>query len=278
MAKSKSDRIIATPSEQAKLHFLYVQEVGSLECLEPHISTRQNLNSYLFFIVKKGHGTLTYEGEIYQLQAGDCVLLNCRKQYAHESSVEDPWQLTWVHFDGIQADYFYQLYQQQGCKLVFRPFQLSPFTDCIASIFKAHKEEKLLMELCTNQYLTDLLTFCFCENKVENLENTSIQHKLQQVKEYIENHANERISLDSLSGKFYISKYHLSREYKNYYGITIGAALNSKRIALAKSMLRFTSESIEKICLSCGFQEAGYFIKVFKKAEGMTPLEYRKKW
>ena len=51
MAKSTSNRIIATPSSYAKEHYLYIQEVGTLQSIEPHISRRQDLNSYLFFIV-----------------------------------------------------------------------------------------------------------------------------------------------------------------------------------------------------------------------------------
>jgi len=43
-------------------------------------------------------------------------------------------------------------------------------------------------------------------------------------------------------------------------------------------MLRFTNSSVEEIGNACGFGDAGYFIKVFKKMENLTPLEYRKKW
>ena len=58
MAKSKSNRIISTPSQYAKEHYLYVQEVGTLQSLEPHVSRRQNLSSYLFFLVLDGNGTV----------------------------------------------------------------------------------------------------------------------------------------------------------------------------------------------------------------------------
>ena len=85
-------------------------------------------------------------------------------------------------------------------------------------------------------------------------------------------------ALEELSGLFFISKYHLSREYKKKYGITIGSDLTGRRISHAKSLLRFSDSSIEEIALLCGFADAGYFIKVFKKAENMTPLEYRRKW
>lgn len=278
MAKSKSNRILATPSENAKKHLLYVQEVGSLESIEPHISTRQNLNSYLFFIVTSGCGTLSYEGHIHELRMGDCVWIDCRKQYAHESSKEEPWNLTWVHFNGTQASYFYQYFLSQGCRFIFKPYDLTIFTNCIGGIYESQKEEKPFMELEINQYLTQLITYCYQENRQNSSKNTSVSNKLQQIREYIEGHAVEKITLDLLSELYYISKYHLAREYKKIYGTTIGNAINAKRVSLAKSMLRFTEDSVEQISTQCGFQDDAYFIKVFKKTEGMTPLEYRKKW
>ncbi|MCM1145760.1 MAG: AraC family transcriptional regulator, partial [Lachnoclostridium sp.] len=95
---------------------------------------------------------------------------------------------------------------------------------------------------------------------------------------YLDEHYAEKINLEALSSRFFISKFHLSREYKKVYGMTIGNAITSKRISHAKAMLRFTNASVESIALECGFQDTGYFIKVFKKYENMTPLDYRKKW
>ena len=88
----------------------------------------------------------------------------------------------------------------------------------------------------------------------------------------------EKITLEELSSRFFISKYHLSREYKKHYGITIGNDLTARRLSHAKSLLRFSDGSIEGIAAACGFSDAGYFIKVFRRSEGMTPLEYRRKW
>ncbi len=278
MGTSRSDRILATPTGNAKNHFLYIQEVGSLESIEPHISTRQNLTSYLFFIVTSGRGTLTYGKQILPLEVGDCVWIDCRKQYAHESSISQPWTLTWVHFNGNQAEYYYRYFQEQGGHFVFRPYDITPFTNCISSIYHIQKEQSPLMEMETHKFLTDLILHCFQENRSNDFGTNSIHSKLQQVQTYIEAHASEKITLDHLSEIFFISKYHLSREYKSTFGITIGNAINSRRISCAKSLLRFTKDPIEQICVASGFQDSAYFIKVFKRAEGMTPLEYRKKW
>lgn len=77
-----SSRIIYTPSTFARTSLLHLQEVGSLQAVHPHISQRENLVSFLCFIVLSGEGELSYEGQTYQLHTGDCVFIDCRKPTA----------------------------------------------------------------------------------------------------------------------------------------------------------------------------------------------------
>ena len=278
MAKSTSNRIITTPSSYAKEHYLYVQEVGTLQSLEPHISQRQNLSSYLFFIVLEGSGYVSYDGARFHITSGDCVWMDCTKFYSHESSAKDPWSLAWVHFYGKEASCFYADFLKHSCSFLFHPQNIVAFTDILQHLYQIHSSKSSLMELYANRYITDLITLCFTENILENQEKSSIPEKINQVHDYLEDHYAEKINLEELSSRFFISKFHLSREYKKIYGNTIGNDLTSRRLSHAKSMLRFSNTTIENIALNCGFQDAGYFIKVFKKHENMTPFEYRKKW
>ena len=50
------------------------------------------------------------------------------------------------------------------------------------------------------------------------------------------------------------------------------------RITEAKTQLRFTDKTIEQIALDCGFEELNYFSRTFRKIEGISPSEYRRKW
>ena len=80
MEKSRSNRILATPSSYAKTHYLYVQEVGTLKSIEPHVSSRKNLNSFLLLIVTSGRGQLTFKGQLYTLTAGEIGRASCRER------------------------------------------------------------------------------------------------------------------------------------------------------------------------------------------------------
>lgn len=278
MAKSLSERIIATPSAYAREHFLYVQETGTLQSIEPHISQRNNLNSFLFFVVLKGNGTLTYNNTRYFLKEGDCVWLDCTEEYAHESNAAFPWKLMWVHFYGTAAESFYQSYLAAGNRSIFTPVDISPFTECLSHLYQTHKDNNSLTELQSHKYLTDIITLCYTENNNIGKENALPSRSLTEVRAYLEEHFTEKLNLEDLANRFFISKFHLSREYKRIYGITIGDDITAKRISHAKSLLRFSDLSVEQIAISSGFQNAAYFIKVFKHAENMTPLKYRKKW
>lgn len=278
MAKSASNRILSTPSAHARSHYLYVQEIGTLQSLEPHVSRRQNLNSFLFFMVLEGQGFLSYEGTRHTISAGDCVWIDCTRPYFHESSAEHPWSLKWVHFNGPEAGVFYDTYLSRGNAYLFHPASMLPFSELLDQLYLCQQNKTPLMELNSNRCLTDIITLCFMENESLKLVESSIPQKLEQVHAYLLEHYAEKINLETLAARFFISKFHLSREYKRLYGTTIGNELTYQRISHAKSMLRFSSDSIDAIALSCGFQDSGYFIKVFRKAENMTPLEYRKKW
>lgn len=273
---TNSNRVLATPSTFAKSHYFYVQEAGTLKSIEPHISSRKNLASYLFLVVLSGEGFLTYHSHRYTLSAGNCAWVNCTQPYAHESSKEHPWELMWVHFYGKEADFYYSLYLEKEYTPIFTPVNISIFTNALDALYTCHKEHHSLTELLSNKYITDIITYSFTEHQVA--KENSFSYKLSQIRDYIDLNFQNKISLDYLSKEFYVSKFHLSREFKRAYNITIGNYILSRRISNAKRLLRFTDDSIETVSIQCGIPEAGYFIKVFKKSEGMTPLEYRKKW
>jgi len=86
---TSSSRIIHTPSTFARSSLLYLQEVGKLKSLQPHTSSREKLESYLFFIVTDGKGKLIYRGQTYELGVGDCVFIDCREGYSQGTSDSD---------------------------------------------------------------------------------------------------------------------------------------------------------------------------------------------
>lgn len=95
------------------------------------------------------------------------------------------------------------------------------------------------------------------------------------VKEYIENHYSEDITVKGLSQKYAINADYLSTVYRQEMGQTIIKHLTSVRIEKACSLLKETDLSILDVASNVGYKDHQYFHRVFKKITGKTPAEYR---
>ncbi len=273
-------RYIHTPSSFARQSLLYVQEAGHLKSRDRHISRRSHLESYLFFIVLAGSGTVSIQDTHFPLHAGDHVFLDCRQPYFHESSQDDPWELLWVHFNGTAMDGYWQYFTGHQKSSVFHPGNAAPFQSLLEQLLTLEETRSSNRELLENELLHRLSTELLLWQKEKDTagHTDSTLSKLQEIRSYLDAHYTEKLSLDELANRFYISKYHMSREFKKSFGITMGNYLTSLRITKAKEMLRFSDLQIETIARNCGIEDNSYFNKVFQKAEGITAREYRRKW
>lgn len=275
----QSRRIIYTPSTFAKTNLLYLQETGKLQALKPHTSSRSHLSSYLFFVVLSGSGTINCQGGSRRLFPGDCVFIDCKKAYSHCSS-EDLWSLQWVHFYGSNMGGIYEKYTERGGHSVFHPLNFSGFIMILEELYQTADSVDYIRDMRINEVLTRLLTLLMEESwhPDNHVRIHAKRQNLQQIKTYLEDHYQEKITLEHLSDRFFINKFYLTRIFKEEYGISVNNYLTQIRITHAKQQLRFTSKTIEQIGLSCGIGDANYFSRIFKKIEGTSPGEYRKRW
>lgn len=275
----QSNRIIYTPSAFARASLFYLQEAGTLHATRPHTSSRQGLASYLCFLVKSGTGSLRYNGEAYPLSAGDCVLIDCQHPYAHQTDPEHLWQLQWIHFNGPTMRNVYEKYIDRGGKPVFSPKDITPYADLLSEVLFLAASDDHIRDMKINEKIANLLTLIMSESWHPDSHRTAVKKQsMQQIKSYLDEHYREHITLDQLAEQFFINKYYLTRVFRAEYGTTILSYLDRVRVSQAKQLLRFTDRTAEEIGTHVGIDEPGYFNRVFKKVEGITPGEYRKMW
>ena len=273
-----SNRVLYTPSAFARSSLLHLQEIGTLQALAPHTSSRSNLQSYLFFTVLSGSGELVYDGKKYELKKGDMVFIDCRKPYSHTTD-SNLWSLRWCHFYGPTLSFVYEKYVERGGRPTFRPEETAPFLSTLDSLYKLASGSDYIRDMRINEELNRLCTLLM-EQSWNPEEATTAPKKLSvaEVKEYLEQHYAEKITLDDLSKQFFINKYYLTRVFKEQFGQSITAYLTSLRITHAKQLLRFSEKSVEEIGLECGLGQLHYFSRVFKEVEGVPPSIYRSQW
>ena len=239
-ASVQSDRILYTPSLFARSALLNLQEVGSLKARSPHTSTRSGLTSYLYFLVLDGEGSLTY---------------------------------------GTSMTAIYEKYKERGGLPIFHPENSKVFEELLKQLYKLAGSSDYIRDMRINESLSTLLTLLMQESW--NPDNSAISKKrmeLVSVKNYMDEHYVEKITLDDLEAQFFINKYYLLKIFKETYGVTISSYLISRRITRAKQLLRFTQMTIDEVGCAVGMDGAGYFSRMFKKSEGISPKKYRKQW
>jgi AraC-like DNA-binding protein len=263
------------PSPFARKHLLYLQLLASCTFPASHYTRRENLPSYLLAYTFYGTGRLLYRDREYELSAGDLFLINCADPHTYYAVSEDGWGYRFAHFDGAHVrTYLRQFERQDAVKFTFSDD--SHFYRSFGELFLVNAESGPKQEILTNRILTDLLTeLLLC---LPSYQNKTLPDEIARQCTYLQSHYAEKISLEALAKQFRISKYHMCREFKKYTGQTILAYLTDFRLTMSKSLLRYSSMSIEEIAASVGYNDYNNFYRTFTHAEGMSPSEYRKYW
>ncbi|MDD6057986.1 MAG: AraC family transcriptional regulator [Clostridiales bacterium] len=265
---TKSDRILHTPGTFAKNHLLYVQEVGKLQSLVPHICRRENLDSYLIFEVVEGRGSITAEGTTFELQRGDCVWIDCQEPFEHVSSEEEPWKLVWVHFNGNCAAEFYRLFRKKNESPILPPRDSVKVADMLERLLEGLKGNMSELEL--HSLLTQLVTGCLLETNEKN--------RMEEVREFINVNYRDAGIYKLLAERFGMEQSILEQQFGESYGINVRDYILNRRFNMAKELLRFTIRPMDEVMEASGIGNEDLFYQLFRENEGVTPEEYRKNW
>lgn len=98
------------------------------------------------------------------------------------------------------------------------------------------------------------------------------------IKNYIDSHYSENITLDILSNLSYVNKFHLVHLFTKQMGISPINYLINRRIEESKNLLTTTNYTIRDISTIVGFSNSSYFSQMFKKFTGYSPRMYKNKY
>lgn len=276
-----SNRVLYTASSFARSSLLHLQEIGELTAQKSHTSERSGLQSYLFFKVVSGSGTLTYNGKEYELMKDSCVFINCKNPYAHTTDPNNLWTLRWIHFYGPSLSSIYDKYCERGGRAVFTPVDNTrqAIDSVWTQLMTTAKSSDYMRDMLINEQLSKLLTMIMSYSwHPEDRTSAPKRASVVEIKEYLDAHYADRIVLDDLSIQFFIDKYYLAKSFKNQFGLSITTYLQNIRITKAKQLLRFSTKTVEEIGYEVGLGAPAYFSRVFKNVEGVSPKTYREQW
>jgi len=116
------------------------------------------------------------------------------------------------------------------------------------------------------------------DNDSRNFQNRLMQKLniiLRPAFDYIQKNFKQNVKLNEMASLCNVSISYFSRLFKKATGKHFASYINEKRITEARKLLESTDLSITNIAIDLGFEDSGYFSKVFRKVVGITPSEFR---
>lgn len=109
----------------------------------------------------------------------------------------------------------------------------------------------------------------------KKLEDVRYDPRIESIISYINDNLDEELTVDILSGTFYMNKYYLMHLFKQETGHTIHNYIQKKRAIMASDYLKKGLPAGE-VCSLCGFGDYSTFVRIFKKEFALSPKQYSK--
>ena len=241
-----------------------------------------DFNKIIIFI--SGNINYTIEGKSYVLQPYDILLVN--EGEIHRPSVLDnsayeriiiyvsPQFLNTFSEEEYDLNYCFSRAKQEHSNVLrihsMEKSKLYQVCQELEHSFSDHAFGKELYQKILFLEFMIQLNRTAIMNHINYLDSAKDNTKLVQILDYINEHLGEEISIDSLSAKFYLSRYYLMHFFKEETGYTIGNYITEKRLLLAKNLVQ-NGSSVTEACFQSGFKNYSTFSRAFKKAFNTIP-------
>lgn len=284
--------------------------LGKETLIPPRVHYSRCVNEYVMYVMVAGDLKLCVNGETVTLVSGDIYLF---QKGDHQEPLESSFcEYYYIHFrsDGISE---MKLGEREYLELLRKKRDDCMMTDAFSSkcyeflqVFVAQKnhipqgetfenikelmqnsvlntecklpDKRLAVSNALSMILIKLESNCMKEAGRNELMIRKHYEIAREIASYLERHYAEPITGETIEQKFFMTFDHANRIFHKTMGCTIIKYRNIVRIQYAKAKMRATNMTVKEIALESGFENVHYFSRMFKKNEGLSPSEYKKKF
>lgn len=269
----KSEVYFSSPSQTAKKLYFYPISAGHFFCEQGYHLIRNTYSSLLITHIIDGTFTFVKDGKHTTARAGDTVILDCYQP--HEYYTNDNLESIWIHIGGANSyEMFQEIEKTEGnlvkCrdihhvkKLLFRIYD---------SISGVYPPSELNISLDIYKLFAELLNPQSIKSKGEE----NYEENIQEIRNYIAENLNEKLTVQKLADKTLMSISHFSRVFKQQTGFSPYEYVLITRLNKAKYLLQKTEMSVAAVAYETGFNSESNFICFFTENEGVSPGKFRK--
>ena len=232
-------------------------------------------------IFLSGKAAYHIEGKSYYLKPWDILLVNRHAIHKPEIDFSVPYErfVLWIR-DDIKSTELLRCFQ----KAIDRSYNLirldsdtqEKLKQLLYELEAALKDEKFGSELLGSALFTQFMVYVnriFLEKQyIYDARSYSSDSQIEELLRYINHNLTEDLSIETLARKYYLSKYHMMRKFKEETGYTIHNYIISKRLLLARTKISEGTPILKAAQLS-GFCDYTTFSRAYKKQFGTAPSQ-----
>lgn len=202
--------------------------------------------------------------------------------HALESSDKNPMCFYALHFSFACAKYLNSLwdledkYGKLPLNHVMEIKNHIMFEEIMKNINEHWSDNKNDHELICNGLFLQFLHHIYEDIKLSSI-NYSSRRKVEEAIKYIKENIGNKLSVSMVARKVNLSSDYLAKIFKSHTGYTPIGFINKCRIDKAKEMLAKENKKIKEIAGVLGFCDEFYFSRVYKRIEGISPMQFYKK-
>ena len=226
-------------------------------------------------------GKVTYhiEGKAYHLKPRDILLVSQGAIHKPEIDPSVPYEryIFWVRDDLScqELNTCFQKANDRSFNLVRADSALQErLKDLLPEIEQTlqntHFGDPVLRDALFTQFMIYINRIFLRTSSSPDKKAYSSDTQVEQLLKYINRNLSENLSIDQLAERFFFSKYHMMRKFKNETGYTIHNYITSKRLLMARSLIS-QGMPVMKAAQASGFHDYTTFVRAYKKQFGKAP-------
>lgn len=216
-------------------------------------------------------------GRKYQLSAGQGFLIEPETLTFYQADKDEPWSYLWVGVGGTEAEKYIQDIGLNSSQLIFQYEQGERLKKIVLEMLK-HTRVTVANLYYLQGQLYDFFSALTEDDVIDSCVDISKESVyIQEAVTFIRNHYSRGLNVADIAKHMNVNRSYLYTLFKNNLGMSPKDFLTKFQISQAREQLALTDLSIEEVAEVCGYHSCLVFSKAFKKENGMTPTEYRKR-
>ncbi len=220
--------------------------------------------------LREGYLRLRCGESIIDAQQGDCIIINGNELHEGLGGICDfiCIQLSPAYFEGQYLLFEHRVRDEEIANIILQ-------------MTEVHRENDHAAHLAVKGYAYLLVSCLIRSHSEKAFTETQYRHrveknaKINDAVKYIEQNYSERISTAHLAKLSHLSEGHFCHVFKEAMGKSAKDYINSLRVEKAAELLQSTNMTVLEIAMQCGFSDANYFSRMFKKHRHTIPSSLR---